>query len=409
MAASVTGRSPSPPAAGRLPLLAYATGAFGLAMNAMVTFLVPLRADELGATLPVIGVLVGMKALMEALLSVPLGRVIDRIGARWAFVAGAGGSAVVILGFVASPVVWALFLCQALLGVTRPLGWVGSQTYVAALDAKAGGAAHTGRFSFVSNLGQIVGPLAVGAVAGVAGYRSAFLVLVVYAAGCVLIGLALPNLPEARVPQGSAAATLGETWGLLRERRIQVAMMLTFVRLWIPNVFTAFFPLFLVTGGLAVGLAGSVVSAMGVTATIVTLLTGRLSRHLTAELLTAIALGCGALGLAIAPLAAGWPLVYLPAIGVGIGQGLSLPLLITIVSGAAPPGRRGLALGLRSSVNQTAATVGPMIGGPVIQALGVGLGFPLSAAVAFTLLAGALLLHRRNGGAFLLAEPVAAR
>lgn len=388
----------------RPPLLPYATGAFGLAMNAMLAFLVPLRADELGASLPVIGVLVGMKALMEALLSVPLGRVIDRVGARRAFQVGAAGSAVVALGLSASPTVWALFVCQALLGVTRPLGWVGSQTYVAALDAADGGTVHTGRFSFVSNLGQIVGPLAAGAVAQVAGYRAAFLVLFVYAAACAGIGLLLPNLRETRAPKEGAGATLGETWGLLRERRIQVAMLLTFVRLWNPNVFTAFFPLFLVTNGLPAGLAGSVVSAMGATATGVTLLTGRLSRHASPELLTALALSCGALGLAIAPFTTELPFVYLPAMGVGIGQGLSLPLLITIVSGAAPPGRRGLALGLRSSVNQTAATIGPMVGGPLIQALGVGLGFPLSASVAFALLAGALLLHRASGGR-LLTEP----
>lgn len=379
----------------RTVLLAYAIGLFGLAMNAMISFLVPLRAAELGVALPVIGALVGTKALVEAVLSVHVGRFIDRVGPRRAFIVGAAGSAVVLLGFTVSTAVWALFACQFVLGTTRAAGWLGSQAYASALDVEAGrSAGHTGRFSFVANVGQIIGPLLVGVVAGVAGYQAAFGVLVAYAGTCALLGIGLEDLPRPAAKAG-AAGTFRETLALLRERRMQVAMFLTFVRLWNPSLFTAFFPLFLVAGGVAAGVAGSVVSTIGLTATVITLGTGWLSRRSSAEVVTAAALACGAAGVAIAPFTTSIPLAYAPAIAIGIGQGLSLPLLITIVSRVAPPGQQGLALGLRSSANQAASAIGPAVGGPLIAAFGVSVGFLFSAIVGFTLLGLALALYRR--------------
>jgi MFS family permease len=118
------------PATSSQLLLAYAIGAFGLAINSMTIFLLPLRADELGGSVALIGLLVGTKAFVEAVCSIPIGRFIDRIGPRRAFVAGALGTSLTCAGFLAVDAPVALLPLQVVLGVTRTLGWVASQVYI---------------------------------------------------------------------------------------------------------------------------------------------------------------------------------------------------------------------------------------------------------------------------------------
>lgn len=375
-------------------LSSYVTGAFGLGINAMVVFLLPLRASELGVSLGIIGVLVGAKALVEAVLSVPLGAVVDRIGARRAFILGAGLSALVSIGFAVAASPWGLLAASVALGVVRPLGWIGAQTYVASLGGSQERSYHTGRFSFTSNIGQIVAPLLAGGVAQLTGYGVAFIAVAGYAGGFALVGLTLPRSMSAPARKESRTGSgLSAALRLMGRRGIQVAMLLTFVRLWVPRIWTAFFPLMLVREGMPEVIAGTAVSGMAGVATLMALTAGRLSRRTTPEIVTATALGASAIGLAVSPLWQFVPGIYVPAVLVGIGQGLSLPLLITIVSETAPSEQRGLALGLRSSVNQAASAAGPAAGGPLIGALGVASGFGAGSAVALALLGWAVLAH----------------
>lgn len=381
-------------------LVAYGLGGFALAANAMIQFLLPLRAAELGVDIGVIGLLLGAKALTEALASVPLGRLIDRMGTRRAFLAGSAASAFVALGYTLATSVLALFLLQVALGVTRPLAWVGAQSYVSGMRGGADRAYDTGKMSFVANLGQIVAPLLVGLVASAADLRSAFLVLAGHSALFFLLGLTLPAIPEASTGAAGKGSGLRDASRMLALPGVQVAMLLTFVRLWITTVWTSFFPLYLVTGtGQSEAVAGIVVSAMAITATIVSLNVGWIAKLGRAEHVTAAALGIAALGLALAPFSAHGPLVYLSSLLVGVGHGVSLPMLIVIVSDAAPPGQRGLALGLRSSVNQAASALAPTTVAPLIGLAGVVVGFPAAGGVAAVVALAAVVVQRVRVGA----------
>src|SRR4051812_49818758 len=96
-------------------LLAYSTGAYGLSINAITFFLVPLRADELGAGIGVIGLLVGTKALVETVTAVPLGAFMDRTGPRRSLLLGTAGAGPGGGGVLFSPALPPLFLLQGVL------------------------------------------------------------------------------------------------------------------------------------------------------------------------------------------------------------------------------------------------------------------------------------------------------
>jgi DHA1 family inner membrane transport protein len=378
----------------RRRLLAYASGGFGLGVSSLNYFLVPLAAADLGASVTVIGLLLGAEALTEMVVSVPLGGLIDRTGARRAYLAGTALLAVVGVGFMLAPSLALLFALQVAYGVARPLGWVGGQSYIGGMRSAAERSHDSGRFSFVANLGQIVAPALAGGAVQLFGVQLAFGVVVLFGVVFFAVGLGLPDDGRAPHPQGESRASFRPAVRLLALRGMQVVMLLTFTRLWLISVWTAFLPLYLVGLGTAPSVVGSAVSSMAVVATLTSLLTGRIARLGRATVVAAGGLGVTAAGVALSPVLTDVPVVYLPAALVGIGMGLSLPMLLVLVSAAAPPGQRSLALGLRASVNQGAATAAPVLVAPVIGAAGVAAGFPLAAVLGTVVLAAAVRLDR---------------
>lgn len=377
-------------------ILGYGTGIFGLSVNAIAYLLVPLRAYEFGAGLAGIGLLVGTKALVESVLSVPIGAFMDRSGARRSLLIGTAGTALLAFGFMVAPWIGLLFVLQAVLGGFLALGWLGGQSYAAGMRGGDFRSYDTGKFGFTANLGQIAAPVLAGAVAGAYGTQAAFGVVVAFALVTFLLAWALPD--AGREPTSpSKGSGFAAAAGLLRRRPIQVVMMLTFCRLWIPAVWSSFFPLYLVSTGSSPAVAGSVISVMAGSATVTSLFTGRIAKLGSRVVVTAAALGISCVGLALSPVLGTVPWAYFPAILVGFGQGLSLPMLITLTSEAAPPEVRSLALGLRSAVNQAAAAIAPATVGPLIAAAGLFVGFPAAAAVSGSLLVVATLLGRPGG------------
>ena len=371
---------------------AYLSGGFGLSISAMLGLLVPLRADELGIAVGAIGVIVAARSAAEAALVVPMSAVIARLGTRTSFIVSTAGCAVAAAAFVLADGFWSLLLLNMAIGTARSLGWVASQTYIASQGAPENRARDTGRFTFVTNASQMVTPLMVGAAAATVGYRAAFLVVAGYCLLLTLVGLALPpprtRRSEERVRLRSAAA-------LFRLPRIQMSMLLTFVRLWVPNIWTPLFPLLLVSGGASPQLAGAVISSSAAVATLVNLLTGRLSRYASAEVLCTIALALGVVGLIVSPFLLSFPAAFVPAVLVGLANGLSLPLLIVLVSEAAPKGQRALALATRNAVNNVSATLGPLGSGWLVAALGATTAFPVVGGMAALMLGGVAVLRRR--------------
>lgn len=377
----------------RRPWAAYLSGGFGLGISAMLALLVPLRADELGLPIAAIGVIVAARPVAEAMLAVPLSLLVSRCGARATFVAGTACCTLTCVGFAVAAGYWMLLALSAAAGAGRALAWIASQSYVSYAGPAAERARNTGRFSFVGNLSQMVGPLVVGVAAAYVGYRYTFLLIAVHSLMFVALGLALPRRPPGEVV---ARVPLTATARLFRVPRLQVAFLLSFVRLAIPSAWHPFLPLLLVSAGYSAGEAGGVLSFAAVVATVVNLATGPLSRWASTEMLTTASLAAAAVGLLLSPHLLSVPLVLVPAALVGVGNGLSLPLLIALFTEAAPPGRAPLALGARNAVNSAATAGAPMVVAPLVASYGAATAFAAMSGVAGALLAVAVTLHHRR-------------
>ena len=123
---------------------------------------------------------------------------------------------------------------------------------------------------------------------------------------------------------------------------------------------------------------------------------GRLAERVRVETVAAVALGLGALGLAFAAVLDSIPAAYIVSFLVGIGNGLSLPILLVLVSRAVSWDKRGLALGLRAEVNQLAAAIAPVLIAVVISAVTVATGFLLAAGVALGFIGSGVAISRKE-------------
>lgn len=373
--------------------LAYLSGAFGLAASAQINFLLPLRARELGANFEAIGLLVGVGAALPALLSVHTGAAIDRLGARRAFLLGTlatgGLSALAVL--VTNH--WWFLPLQAVLGVARNLGWLASQTYITGVGPDDRRQRTAARFAFFTSSGQMAAPAIMGVVAQFTGYRWGFLFLAGYALAFALLGPMLPpehredRLPERRQLGLRAAAAL------LGTRTIQVVLVLSGLRLWITWIYGAFIPVYLVDHGLPPALVGTVLATYGVFGAASTPTTEFWTRFFRPVTVAILAIATGTVGLLLSPHLVTVPAVYLVPALIGISQGLSLPVILTVMGAAAPPGRRGLALGLRATVNQATAAAGPVLVGALIGAVGVAAGLTIGGLFAGAVVLGAHALR----------------
>ena len=378
--------------------LAYLTGGFGLAFNAMMTFLLPLRAFDLGIDIAVIGLLLGAKGAVEAFVSVPAGGVIDRVGPRRAFIIGTVVSTLLVILYASATTVAALLVLQLAVGIFRPTAWISSQSFVAGLRSGPDQARDTGRLSSFATGSQIVAPLLVGFVAQATDTGTAFYAFAAYCAAFVVVGLLVPKGSDSGSRLAKKRQGFVEGVRLLKIRGIRVVILLSFARLWTITAFVAFVPLMLVTGGTSEGSAATVVSAMALVATVISPTSGRLAERFRVETVAAVALGFGALGLALAAVLDSIPAAYIVSFLVGIGNGLSLPTLLVLVSRAVSGDKRGLALGLRAGVNQLAAAIAPVLVAVVISAVTVATGFLLAAGVALGFIGSAAVTSRKERG-----------
>lgn len=381
-------------------VLFYASCGFPITLWVMANFLVPLRARELGAPPELIGLLVGAASVLGTVGAVPAGALADAIGARRAFALGALLSALGGFALAATDNLWVMLGIQLVRGFPHSLSWVASQAYATGIGSAADRAVITGRFSFATSISSLLAPLAAGAVAQQAGYNAGFVFLGSFALCNVLAGWFLPDLragrPRPATSQHGALGGFREAHIQVQERSTQVALLLTFVRIWITGGWLTFFPVFLKDQGFADLLIGTVVTANSIVSALVALTADWWARRSSHAVATAGALGLGALGMAVSPQLPVVPVVYLPALLLGTGTGLSMPLVMAILSNAVPPERRGVAMGLRTTANQAASVVAPVVVGLVVTTAGIGIGFALSAAAAWAMLGVALRLHRAH-------------
>nr|WP_063750338.1 MFS transporter [Streptomyces alboflavus] len=418
---------------------AFAQGAVSMARPA-----VSYRALSLGADERAIGVIAGVYALLPLFAAVPLGRRTDdgRCAPLLPFGVAliAGGCA---LSGTASSLA-ALAAWSGVMGLGHLCFVIGAQSIVARQSAPAEQDRNFGHFTIGASLGQLVGPLAAGAVIGGDMGSSSALALVVSAGVAVTACASLwriehlqarrggPSLlfkslgeieDEARSaekgdPKGAKPPWFGKgrAWGaprgttrprptpppdkvpvggILRTRGVPAGIFISLAVLSATDILTAYLPVVGEHRGISPATVGILLSLRAGATIACRLVMTPLLRVLGRRALIAVtcllgAVLCAGIAVPVPVWALGLMLVLL-GFCLGVGQ----PLSMTTVVQAAPAEARSTALALRLTGNRLGQVAAPAGAGGIAGVAGVGAPFVM---LGVLLLGAAVLGLRRASG-----------
>ncbi|MFJ7076702.1 MFS transporter [Streptomyces sp. NPDC098781] len=358
----------------------FAQGAVSMARPA-----VSYRALALGADERAIGVIAGVYALLPLFVAVPLGRRTDH--GRCAPLLPVG--VVLISGGCAlsglADTLWAMAVWSGVMGLGHLCFVIGAQSIVARQSAPHEQDRNFGHFTIGASLGQLVGPIAAGALIGgpdMAG-TSALALLVAGAGGAVAF-TSLWRI-ESRTASGSREAS-GErvpVGRILRARGVPAGIFISLAVLSATDILTAYLPVVGEHRGIAPSVIGLLLSLRAAATIACRLVLTPLLRLLGRTLLLTVtcllaALLCAGIALPV-PV---WALAVMLAV-LGFCLGVGQPLSMTTVVQASPEGARSTALALRLTGNRLGQVAAPASAGLVAGLAGV--------AAPFVML-GALLL-----------------
>ena len=350
---------------------------------------VTLYAIHQGASTLTVGVLVAMYALLPALLSVSVGRWIDRAGMEKPLMLGSAAVGIGTMLPFLFPGLAVLYATSVIVGVAFMLINVAAYHAVGEMSAPEDRAVN---FSYVAlgfSTSAFIAPILSGVGIDNFGHRATFLLLASFTILPVLaLSLKLVPLPvPAPRPHGDAA---GDVFDLLRDtqlRRLFITMAILTVA-W--DVYGFAIPVHGVRIGLSASQIGIVMGTFAAATFTVRLATPFFVTRvhpwslLVASLMIA---GVSFFALAFAN-SVGMMMALMFLLGLGLGA--PQPMILTLLHESAPAGRAGEALGLRTTLINGSQTVMPLIFGAVGAALGLG---PVFWTIAGALIGGALFAN----------------
>ncbi|GGN18745.1 MFS transporter [Streptomyces fuscichromogenes] len=349
--------------------------AFGFAQGAvsMARPAVSYRALALGADERAVGVIAGVYALLPLFAAVPLGRRTDHGRCAPLLPVGvvliSGGCA--LSGLAGS--LWTMALWSGVMGLGHLCFVIGAQSLVARQSAPHEQDRNFGHFTIGASLGQLIGPIAAGAL--IDGHDmpgSSALALVAAGAGAAVAITSLWRIEDrtavnSRTGQGERVP-VGR---ILRARGVPAGMLISLSVLSATDILTAYLPVVGEHRDITPAVIGVLLSVRaGATIACRLVLTPLLRLLGRPALLTVTCFLAAVLCAGIALPVPVWALALMLAL-LGFCLGVGQPLSMTTVVQAAPDGARSTALALRLTGNRLGQVAAPAGAGVVAGVAGV--------------------------------------
>jgi len=330
---------------------------------------VSLFALALGATPLEVGIIGGLFAALPILFAVNAGRAIDRVGVRLPMLAGTALTAAGVALAFAWPVLAALYFVAMVTGSGLMLVHIAASSAAGAIGDPGARARNFSLLAVGFSISGFLGPVLAGFAIDLIGHARAFLLL----AGFPL--LALLALASGRVPLPAVSAAPARSeprvWSLLANRRLRHILIVSAVFNTAWDVFFFVAPIYGVQLGLSAGTIGSMFGAFAAATFLVRLVLPSLARRVREWTLVAGSLVIACFVYGTFPLVAQVPVLMSLAFVLGLGLGVSQPMVMSLLYSAAPEGRVGEAVGVRTTILNVIQTTIPFLSGALGTAVGV--------------------------------------
>jgi len=353
-----------------------------------------LYALHLNATPFTVGVLMALYALLPMLFAVGMGRLSDRIGSRAPMLVGSVALAASALVPYLWPSLGALYVASALIGSSFMMYHVAYQNMVGYIGRPEDRAINFSMVALGFSVSGFTGPMIAGFGIDAFGHATTFAIF----AALPLLPLAVLGLKTLHFPPPHAHGSPPEPGrsiaDLLRHRGLRPIFITSSLLASAWDMFTFAIPIYGSQIGLSASTIGLVLGSFSVATFVIRGLLPAISRRLAAWALLTASLATASAAFLLFPLfdRAG-PLIAL-AFMLGLGLGMSQPMVMSLLHNAAPPGRAGEAVGVRMSIVNLSQTSMPLLFGALGTALGLGMA-PVFWATALLLCAGSFYARRR--------------
>jgi MFS family permease len=351
--------------------------AVGLLVHTSVGLARPMvsyRVLELGVSASYLGVVSAMFALVPLVVGITIGRWVDEYGPRRFQVTGSvmlavSGLGLGLLGGIAG--VMAMF---ALFGLAHMLMMVATQTTVANEAGEGTIDSWFGYYTFVASIGQLLGPMLGGLVAGGVGAddgtRWALLVGGAIAVLCVPLAVTIPHdVGRARRDADDAGADADDARPVAAVRSVLAtpglagSLLVSFVVIATVDILTVYLPALGEERGWSVGAVSALLVARAAASMASRIGMGWLvARVGRIRLLFSSVLIAGLAVLAL-PLTGSLPAAMVAIVVAGLTFGLCQPLTMAWVATETTPRTRGRALSVRISANRLGQVTVPAAAG----------------------------------------------
>jgi MFS family permease len=336
--------------------------------------LIPLRLDALGIGPGAIGLIAASNGILPLFLALPVGRLTDRIGSRPVLYVGLVGLMISGTGYATAGSVFAIVVLQVVSGVAELSTWIALQAMIG--DAGSGRFLdrHMSLFSFGWGLGLTVGPVVGATVYQSGGIPAAASIYAAIGAVSLLLTLLLPPAPHA-AHADEAAPRRTPVPTLLRRPGLRLAVLASFLNVFIVSVNTTFYPLLLQSKGISVDEIGVLISVIGLCSLLVRTVLPAIQWRLGSQRLLVLSMVLCTTVLTVLPFLTGLGQFLAAAIVLGLSTGVSPPLTVGLSVRHTFVTERGIVMGLRTAANRLAVVVQPATFGLVASLAGVASAF----------------------------------
>jgi MFS family permease len=352
------------------PLLALILGQIALhSCMAGVRMAAPLQALDQGHSAWAVGVLLALFAVAPIALALPAGRMADRHGYHRPLYLAVGLS--LTGGVIAALTSHYLAMCLAAV-----LSGAGANLGMIAILRSAGRMASgpTERMRVFSWLGlapalaNVVGPVVAGVIIDLAGYRSAFAVLMLMPLVALFWARQVPReVPAAPVDGVHKPRT---SWDLLRLPQLRQLLLLNWLLSACWDVHTFLLPILGHERQLSASAIGSILGAFALAVASVRLVIPLLAHRLSESQVIAGAMLMTGCTLAVYPLVDSAWFMGACAVLLGLALGSVQPMVMSTLHHITPQQRHGEAIALRSMVINFSSSLMPLLFGVLGAALG---------------------------------------
>ncbi len=351
---------------------------------------VTLYAIKLGASALDVGLLMALYGLLPMVLSVVAGRFIDRVGVLKPMIISAFLLSLCLVLPFAVPGMGVLYVASALSGLVFVFYMISVQNTTGHIGQPSELTANFNKLSLCFSISGFIGPMLAGFAIDSIGHRATFLVLSLLALpGSVLLALSKVSLPGPS-PRASGArkVRLAE---LLLDKRLQRVFIASGLLSIAWDAFAFAIPLYGSRLGLSASLIGVVLGAFAAATFTIRIFLPALSRRHRPWKLIFISMLCCCACYALFPLSGSVTTLLPLSFLLGLGLGMSQPMVLSLIHTAAPEGRAGEAVGVRATLVTFSQTAMPLMFGALGATVGMA---PVFFTMSLMLAGGAWFVRR---------------